>query len=86
MEACSKALPVFSSHKAHDFFTKTFNPAFIQESENNQRHLAHFAALAVKVHFDAVVKVKTAIDDMVTQGRSAHGREERRDQARELLR
>ena len=37
MEACSKALAVLSSDEAHDLFTKTFNPAFIQEDETNQR-------------------------------------------------
>merc|ERR1719329_1574716 len=40
MEACSKALAVLSSDEAHDLFTKTFNPAFIQEEESNQRRTA----------------------------------------------
>merc|ERR1712224_1054460 len=31
MEACSKALAVLSSDDAHDLFTKTFNPSFVQE-------------------------------------------------------
>merc|ERR1719287_275441 len=36
MEACSKALAVLSSDDAHDLFTKTFNPAFVQkESRSN---------------------------------------------------
>merc|ERR1719329_952416 len=39
-EACSKALAVLSSDEAHDLFTKTFNPAFIQEEESNQRRTA----------------------------------------------
>merc|ERR1712048_1521624 len=30
MEACSKALAVLSSDEAHDLFTKTFNPSFLQ--------------------------------------------------------
>merc|ERR1719443_1883607 len=30
MEACSKALAVLSSDDAHDLFTKTFNPSFMQ--------------------------------------------------------
>merc|ERR1719353_2566004 len=30
IEACSKALAVLSSDDAHDLFTKTFNPAFVQ--------------------------------------------------------
>merc|ERR1740117_488833 len=82
MEACSKALAVLSSDEAHDLFTKTFNPAFLQEQENNQRRAAaskvlktvalknsspRLAALAVKVQLDAFVRVKKAIDDMVTQ-------------------
>merc|ERR1712224_1085536 len=37
MEACSKALAVLSSDEAHDLFTKTFNPAFVQMSENSAR-------------------------------------------------
>jgi len=82
MEACSKALAVLSSDEAHDLFTKTFNPAFIQEQENNQRRNAaakvlktvalknnspRLAAIAIKVQLDAFVRVKKAIDDMVTQ-------------------
>merc|ERR1712194_975781 len=31
IEACSKALAVLSSDDAHDLFTKTFNPALLQE-------------------------------------------------------
>jgi len=31
MEACSKALAVLSGDDAHDLFTKTFNPALVQE-------------------------------------------------------
>merc|ERR550537_498303 len=31
MEACSKALAVLSSDDAHDLFTKTFNPSFVQK-------------------------------------------------------
>merc|ERR1719401_2162813 len=31
MEACSKALAVLSSDDAHDLFTKTFNPSFLQQ-------------------------------------------------------
>merc|ERR1719181_960905 len=40
MEACSKALAVLSSDEAHDLFTKTFNPAFVQTSENSERQQA----------------------------------------------
>merc|ERR1719356_1366273 len=32
MEACSKALAVLSGDDAHDLFTRTFNPSFLQES------------------------------------------------------
>jgi len=32
MEACSKALAVLSGDDAHDLFTKTFNPALVQEN------------------------------------------------------
>merc|ERR1719203_2392560 len=31
MEACSKALAILSGDDAHDLFTKTFNPAFVQK-------------------------------------------------------
>merc|ERR1719359_2071170 len=31
MEACSKALAVLSGDDAHDLFTRTFNPALVQE-------------------------------------------------------
>merc|ERR1719169_204797 len=31
MEACSRALAVLSSDDAHDLFTKTFNPSFVQK-------------------------------------------------------
>ena len=32
MEACSKALAFLTSDDAHDLFTRTFNPAFVQKS------------------------------------------------------
>merc|ERR1712008_9849 len=35
MEAVSKALAVLSGDDAHDLFTRTFNPAFLQESSQN---------------------------------------------------
>ena len=35
MEACSKALAVLSSDDAHDLFTKTFNPSFIQSASSS---------------------------------------------------
>jgi len=36
MEACSKALAVLSSDDAHDLFTKTFNPAFVQKESSTK--------------------------------------------------
>merc|ERR1719506_2169988 len=82
MEACSKALALLTSDEAHDLFTKTFNPGFLQVSENSERQSAaakflkeaalktdspRLAAIAMKVKLDAFVRVKKAIDDMVTQ-------------------
>jgi len=82
MEACSKALAVLSSDEAHDLFTKTFNPALVQISEHSERQSAaskmlkevalrvnspRLAAIAMKVKLDAFVRVKKAIDDMITQ-------------------
>merc|ERR550514_2396410 len=82
MEACSKALAVLSSDEAHELFTKTFNPAFVQTSENSERQTAaakflkevalktdspRLAAIAMKVKLDAFVRVKKAIDDMIAQ-------------------
>jgi len=80
MEACSKALAVLSSDDAHDLFTKTFNPAFVQTSMTSERRSKaaavltraaekvqspRLAAIAMHVRLDAFEKVKTAIDDMV---------------------
>merc|ERR1719238_1033203 len=82
MEACSKALAVLSSDEAHDLFTKTFNPALVQVSEHSERQSAaakflkeaalktdspRLAAIAMKVKLDAFVRVKKAIDDMISQ-------------------
>jgi DNA repair exonuclease SbcCD ATPase subunit len=82
MEACSKALAVLTSDEAHDLFTKTFNPALLQTSEHSERQSAaakflkeaalktdnpRLAAIAMKVKLDAFVRVKKAIDDMITQ-------------------
>merc|ERR1719478_1340346 len=82
IEACSKALAILSSDDAHDTFTKTFNPAFLQvESSSSRRNQAadllaklakkvgnpRLATLASQVKLDAFTKVKKAIDDMVTQ-------------------
>merc|ERR1712207_110303 len=39
MEAVSKALAVLSGDDAHDLFTRTFNPAFVQESRQDSRRV-----------------------------------------------
>jgi len=82
MEACSKALAVLSSDDAHDLFTKTFNPAFVQTEMHSERrskasallaavakklNSPRLSAIAMHVRLDAFVKVKKAIDDMVAQ-------------------
>merc|ERR1712070_1188214 len=82
IEACSKSLAVLSSDDAHDTFTKTFNPAFLQvDSSSSRRAQAadllaklakkvgnpRLATLASQVKLDAFTKVKQAIDNMVTQ-------------------
>merc|ERR1712176_1298384 len=82
IEACSKALAFLSSDDAHDLFTRTFNPAFLQTSETDTRRSQvskllevaakklqspRLATLATKVKLDAFERVKKAIDDMVTQ-------------------
>merc|ERR1711934_687127 len=46
MEACSKALAVLSSDDAHDLFTKTFNPAFVQTSMTSERRSKAAAILS----------------------------------------
>merc|ERR1719503_439442 len=55
MEACSKALAVLSSDDAHDLFTKTFNPSFLQQgsaAHSQQRSKASelLSAVAKKFH------------------------------------
>merc|ERR1719456_1485017 len=50
MEACSKALAVLSSDDAHDLFTKTFNPSFVQtESRSNSDRRAQASKLLAAV-------------------------------------
>merc|ERR1719191_2290741 len=54
MEACSKALAVLSSDEAHDLFTKTFNPSFVQKtgamhSERRAQASQLLSAVAKKV-------------------------------------
>merc|ERR1719382_2440072 len=82
MEAVSKALAVLSGDDAHDLFTKTFNPAFVQVAENSRRRDAasallsrvaqkvqspKLATLAYRVKLDAFTRVKKAIDDMIAE-------------------
>merc|ERR1719150_1165664 len=83
MEAVSKALAVLSGDDAHDLFTRTFNPAFMQESTKNTLRRQQAAKLlsevakkfnnpklsnlAYRVRLDAFTRVKKAIDDMVAQ-------------------
>ena len=81
MEACSKALAFLTSDDAHDLFTRTFNFVQKSATMNSERRTEasvllskaaqklespRLAALAVKVRLDAFVRVKKAIDDMVT--------------------
>merc|ERR1719337_262146 len=54
MEACSKALAVLSSDDAHDLFTKTFDPSFVQKesamhSERRTQASKLLSAVARKV-------------------------------------
>ena len=37
MEACSEALAVLNSDDAHDLFTKTFKPFFLQSKMESER-------------------------------------------------
>jgi len=82
MEAVSKALAVLSSDDAHDLFTKTFNfVQTASVSKSSRRGQAsqllksvatkvgnpRLATLAESVQLDAFVRVKKAIDDMVSQ-------------------
>jgi len=82
MEAVSKALAVLSGDDAHDLFTRTFNPAFLQvDRQDSRREQAakllsdvakrlknpKLSNLAYRVRLDAFTRVKKAIDDMVAQ-------------------
>merc|ERR1712129_669742 len=74
MEAVSKTLAVLSGDDAHDLFTRTFNPAFLQESSQNtmRREQAskllsemakklnspRLSTLAYRVRLDAFTRVK----------------------------
>ena len=76
----SEAISVLSDDNAHDTFTKTFNPTFLQivySKQKEKRAAAAKALLKVKsadpklallaqsIKLDAFVKVKAAIDEMV---------------------
>jgi len=55
MEACSKALAVLTSDDAHDTFTKTFNPSFLQQesvahAQRRSKAAAVLGAMAEKFH------------------------------------
>jgi len=82
MEAVSKALAVLSGDEAHDLFTKTFNPSFMQTEMQSERRAQasellsavaqksenpRLAALAVRVRLDAFTRVKKSIDEMVVE-------------------
>merc|ERR1712228_640241 len=82
MEAVSKALAVLSGDDAHDLFTRTFNPAFLQVDRQDMRRAKaskllsdvakrlnnpKLSNLAYRVRLDAFTRVKKAIDDMVAQ-------------------
>merc|ERR1719424_1834986 len=82
MEATSGALAVLSSDDAHDLFTKTFNPSFLQTDMQSDRRAQvanlfsavaqkvqnpRLSALAVQARLDSFTKVKKAIDAMVVQ-------------------
>jgi len=66
MEACSKALAVLSSDDAHDMFTKTFNPAFMQteskvQSERRSKASQVIAAVAKKLGSPRLTALATRV-------------------------
>merc|ERR1719498_1241679 len=79
--AVSKAMAILSGDDAHDLFTKTFNPAFIQVKSSDRRTKAatmlraaakkfdkpQLAALALKVRLNAFGKVKDSLQAMITK-------------------
>merc|ERR1712045_810841 len=82
MEAVSKALAVLSGDDAHDLFTRTFNPAFLQVDRQDSRRAQaskllsdvakktnnpKLSNLAYRVRLEAFTSVKKAIDDMIAQ-------------------
>merc|ERR1719399_901820 len=83
MEAVSKALAILSSDDAHDLFTRTFNPEFVQKVDATRPRRTQaskllqaaaqrlssprLSTLAMRVRLDAFTRVKKAIDDMIAQ-------------------
>jgi len=82
ISAVSEAISILSADDAHDLFSKTFNPAFVQSSDVSQirQHAADLVlatgkrlnlpamiSMATRIRLDAFAKVKEAIDKMVTQ-------------------
>jgi len=66
MEACSKALAVLSSDDAHDLFTKTFNPAFVQKeskvrSERRSKAAAVLSSVAKKLNSPRLSAIATKV-------------------------
>jgi len=66
MEACSKALAVLSSDDAHDLFTKTFNPAFLQressmKSERRSKAAAVLSSVAKKLDSPRLAAIATKV-------------------------
>jgi len=66
MEACSKALAVLSSDDAHDLFTKTFNPAFMQteskdKSERRSKASILLRAVANKLNSPRLSAIATRV-------------------------
>jgi len=66
MEACSKALAVLSSDDAHDLFTKTFNPAFMQteskiQSERRTKAAQLISEVAKKLHSPRLTALATKV-------------------------
>merc|ERR1719240_825881 len=69
MEACSKALAILSGDDAHDLFTRTYNPALVQEgrvmqSERRQKASNILSAVAHKLQSPrlATLAVRVRLD------------------------
>jgi hypothetical protein len=66
MEACSKALAVLSGDDAHDLFTRTFNPALVQEkrvmhSDRRAKASSLLSAVAHKVSSPRLATLATQV-------------------------